>query len=62
MFGKYSDDKYNALPIARQAYRTYKCAFNGFDEKNAFLRIQESGTIEENIDLFADLYVRGMRE
>lgn len=29
---------------------------------NAFLRIQESGPIGENIEQFADLYVRGMKE
>lgn len=58
----YFDSKYKNLPIARQAYRTYKCAFNSFDEKKAFLRIQESGPIEENIDQFAGLYVRGMKE
>lgn len=58
----YFDSKFKKLPIARQAYRTYKCAFNSFDENNAFLRIQESGPIEENIEQFADLYVRGMKE
>lgn len=58
----YFDSKYKELPIARQAYRTYKCAFNEFDENTAFLRIQESGPIEENIEQFADLYVRGMKE
>lgn len=58
----YFDSKYKKLPIARQAFRTYKCAFNSFDENNAFLRIQESGPIEENIEQFADLYVRGMKE
>lgn len=52
----------SALPIARQAYRTYKGALNSFDENIAFLRIQESGPIEENIQQFADLYVRGMKE
>lgn len=26
------------------------------------MRIQESGPIEENIEQFADLYVRGMKE
>jgi hypothetical protein len=58
----YFDKMYNALPVARQAYRTYTCAFNGFNENIAFLRIQESGPIEENIEQFADLYVRGMKE
>lgn len=58
----YFDCNYKALPVARQAYRTYKCALNSFDENNAFLRIQESGPIEENIEQFADLYVRGMKE
>lgn len=58
----YFDSKYKKLPVAKQAYRTYKCALNDFDEKKAFLMIQESGPIEENIDQFADLYVRGMRE
>lgn len=58
----YFDSRYKKLPIARQAYRTYKCAFNNFDENNAFLRIQESGPIVENIEQFADLYVRGMKE
>ena len=52
----YFDSRYKKLPVARQAYRTYKCAFNNFDENNAFLRIQESGPIEENIEQFADLY------
>ena len=59
---EYVDNRYKKLPVARQAYRTYKCAFNNFDENNAFLRIQESGPIEENIEQFADLYVRGMKE
>ena len=58
----YFDSRYKKLPIARQAYRTYKCAFSNFDENNAFLRIQESGPIIENIEQFADLYVRGMKE
>lgn len=58
----YFDSEYKAIPVARQAYRTYKCAFNGFDENTAFLRIQESGPIEDNIEQFADLYVRGMKE
>ena len=58
----YFDSRYKKLPVARQAYRTYKCAFNNFDENNAFLRIQESGPIGENIEQFADLYVRGMKE
>jgi 7-cyano-7-deazaguanine synthase in queuosine biosynthesis len=58
----YFDKMYKALPVARQAYRTYTCAFNGFNENIAFLRIQESGPIEENIEQFADLYVRGMKE
>lgn len=58
----YYDSKYKALPVSRQAYRTYECAFNEFDEKIAFLRIQESGPIEDNIEQFADLYVRGMNE
>lgn len=58
----YFDSKYNKLSIARQTYRTYKCAFNSFDENTAFLRIQESGPIEEDIEQFADLYVRGMKE
>jgi len=58
----YFDCRYKTLPIARQAYRVYKCALAEFDENNAFLRIQESGPIEENIEQFADLYVRGMKE
>ena len=58
----YFDSRYKKLPVARQAYRTYKCAFNNFDENNAFLRIQESGPIGENMEQFADLYVRGMKE
>ena len=58
----YFDSKYNKLSIATQTYRTYKCAFNSFDEDTAFLRIQESGPIEEDIEQFADLYVRGMKE
>ena len=58
----YFDSRYKKLPIARQAYRTYKCAFSNFDENNAFLGIQESGPIIENIEQFADLYVRGMKE
>lgn len=58
----YFDTTYKALPIARQAYRTYKYAFNNFDENSAFLKIQESGPIVENIEEFANLYVRGMKE
>ena len=58
----YFDSSYTILPVAKQAYRTYKCALKEFDENTAFLRIQESGPIEENIDKYADLYVRGMKE
>lgn len=58
----YFDKGYKKLSVARQAYRTYKCAFANYDEKYAFLRIQESGPITENIEQFADLYVRGMKE
>ena len=58
----YFDTKYKAIPIARQAYRTYKYALQNFDENIAFLKIQESGPIKENIDQFASLYVRGMKE
>lgn len=36
--------------------------FKNFDENIAFLKIQESGPIKENIDQFASLYVRGMKE
>lgn len=59
---EYYDVKYKKIPVAKQAYRTYIAAINGFDEKKSFLKIQESGPIEGNIDEYADLYVRGMIE
>lgn len=59
---KYFDCKYKKNNVAKQAYRTYKYALDGFDEKKAFLMIQESGPIKDNIEQYADLYVRGMKE
>ena len=58
----YFDSRYKKAFLDSQDkhIRTYKCAFNNFDENNAFLRIQESGPIGENIEQFADLYVRGI--
>ena len=41
---------------------TYNIATNKFNPKYAFLKIQNSGQINENILEYADLYCRGMNE
>ena len=58
----YWDENYKSIPIAEQAYRTYTYALANLDEDMAFLKIQLSGPIKNDIDAFADLYVRGMKE
>lgn len=58
----YFDTNYKILPVAQQALRTYKYAMKNFDPNIAFLRIQESGPIGENVDQFTNLYIRGMKE
>ena len=48
--------------IARVNLNTYSIAIHKFNPKHAFLKIQNSGQISENILEYADLYCRGMNE
>ena len=48
--------------MSKQAVRTYRYALANFNENTAFLKIQSSGQINEKVEEYADLYVRGMKE
>lgn len=50
------------IKIAKENMNVYKLAMANFETKTAFLKIQCSGPIEENILEYADLYKRGMLE
>lgn len=41
---------------------SYRQGLEEYNSKYAFMTIQQNGPITENIDMFADLYVRGMNE
>jgi len=59
---EYLISDYNSGDVARESMNAYKLALRTFESKNAFLKVQSSGPIEENIMEYADLYNRGMLE
>lgn len=58
----YRDSKFNSDGISKVSFNSYQLGMEQFNSKYAFMTIQKSGPISENIDLFSQLYVRGMEE
>lgn len=58
----YRDSKFNNFDIAKMNYNSYRLGLKKFDSKYAFMTIQKSGQISDNIEKFTDIYVRGMNE
>lgn len=58
----YRDSKFNNFNIAKMNYNSYRLGLEKFDSKYAFMSIQKSGQISDNIEKFTDIYVRGMNE
>lgn len=58
----YRDSKCNSGNTAQMNLNSYKLGIEKFNEKYAFMTIQKSGPITDDIDCFTDLYVRGMQE
>lgn len=58
----YRDTDYTAGPVSRINHNSYQIGVKKFDERYAFLNIQKSGPITSEIEKYADLYIRGMKE
>ncbi|MGJ0847308.1 Qat anti-phage system QueC-like protein QatC [Tissierella praeacuta] len=58
----YRDSKFNIDGISKISFNSYRLGMVQFNSKYAFMAIQKSGPISENIDLFCQLYIRGMQE
>jgi 7-cyano-7-deazaguanine synthase in queuosine biosynthesis len=58
----YYDPKCEKVNVAKTNLNSYRQGIRKFDPMFAFMSIQQNGPIEDNIDDFADLYVRGMEE
>lgn len=58
----YRDAEYTAGHVSRINHNSYQIGVNKFDERYAFLYIQKSGPITSEIEKYADLYIRGMKE
>lgn len=59
---RYRDLDFNSLDIAKMNYSSYMLGLKKFDNKNAFLNIQKAGPLNQDLDRFTDLYIRGMNE
>lgn len=59
---KYYDKYYSLGPTAKANLNVYRLSLKKFNPKYAFLKIQCSGPITDNINDFAKLYIRGMEE
>ncbi|XWE60011.1 7-cyano-7-deazaguanine synthase [Sporomusa sphaeroides] len=58
----YYDNKFVQGKTAKTNLNSYRLGFERFNPKFAFMSIQKSGSIIENIDQFTQLYIRGMNE
>lgn len=59
---KYRDNKFEKMDIAKESINSYKLGLMRFKPQYAFMSIQQSGNISNNINEYASLYVRGMQE
>ena len=58
----YRDNKFNNTHVAKMNYNSYRLGLAKFEPKYAFLTIQKSGPISDNIEKFSSIYIRGMEE
>jgi len=58
----YRDSGFVSGETAKMSLNSYKLGIEKFNRKYAFMTIQKSGPITENIDRFMQLYIRGMDE
>ena len=58
----YRDSKFNIFDIAKMNYNSYRLGLEKFNPKYAFMSIQKSGQISDNIEKYSDIYIRGMNE
>ena len=58
----YRDNKFVSGETAKMNLNSYRMGIEKFNPKYAFMTIQKSGAITENIDQFTQLYIRGMNE
>ena len=58
----YRDREFKIVKEARTILNSYKLGIKKYNPKYAFLTVQQSGPIEERIEEYANLYIRGMNE
>lgn len=58
----YRDNHFSESKTARINLNSYGLGLKKYNPKYAFMIIQSSGSIKDNINEYADLYVRGMEE
>ncbi len=58
----YRDNKFTGGKVSKINLNSYLLGLRHFNPKYAFMTIQSSGSITDNIINYADLYVRGMNE
>lgn len=58
----YRDNKFTGGKISRTNLNSYLLGIRRFDSKYAFMTIQSSGSITNNIMDYTNLYIRGMNE
>ena len=58
----YRDNKFSHGKVSKTNLNSYLLGLRRFNSKYAFMTIQSSGSITNNIMDYTDLYVRGMKE
>ena len=58
----YRNNHFNGSKTARINLNSYSLGLKKYNPKYAFMTIQSSGSIKDNINEYANLYVRGMEE
>ena len=59
---QYFDREFKKGDEARMILKSYRSGTRKFNPEKAFLNIQHNGEIDDNIEAYADLYIRGMEE
>ncbi|MDU2202880.1 MAG: ATPase, partial [Anaerococcus hydrogenalis] len=58
----YRDNKFIGGNVSRTCLNSYRLGLRKFNPKYAFMTIQSSGAIKDNIEDYTNLYIRGMEE
>ena len=58
----YRDKQFQRGAIANEIFNSYRLGIARFNPRYAFLTIQQSGCLTDNIDMYTQLYIRGMNE